>query len=378
MKILLYTNILTPYRKYFYDVMAQYCKDRAIDFSVLVMAQTENNRPWMYEQYSGDYTELLEGRTISHGETYIHINPNLKKKLQEEKPDIVIAAGSYLCPGTWMIAKLKSQLGYTTLFWSESHLAESRGYSGLKIKIRNYIRSKFYRKYDAFLCPGELAMEFVKTYAGKEAKCILLPNLIEEKNFRGLEEGKKRTNEAISFFTPARLSPVKGILEFINILGMCPSKDKVTWFIAGEGELKEAIENAAIKNQVSVKLLGQKNQSEVIDLYRDSDIFVLPSLSDPNPLTSIEALWMGKPLLVTNHVGNYPEVVDQGVNGYVISYGDLQKAISSIESVINCSSEWIKAASSRSKQMAASIFDSKKATAYALEKMLEFGKEIKN
>ena len=136
MKILLYTNILTPYRKYLYDMMAEQCRQKEIDFTVLVMADTENNRPWTYAQYAGDYTELLDGRTLSHGETYIHINPSLKRKLKEEKPDIVIASGSYLCPGTWTIAKLKKELGYKTLFWSESHQGEKRNFSGLKMKIR--------------------------------------------------------------------------------------------------------------------------------------------------------------------------------------------------------------------------------------------------
>jgi glycosyltransferase involved in cell wall biosynthesis len=45
---------------------------------------------------------------------------------------------------------------------------------------------------------------------------------------------------------------------------------------------------------------------------------LLPSLRDPNPLSVIEALWAGLPLLISDRCGNWPEAVEQGVNGWVI------------------------------------------------------------
>lgn len=50
----------------------------------------------------------------------------------------------------------------------------------------------------------------------------------------------------------------------------------------------------------------------MIELYSISDVFVLPSISDANPLTCIEALWTELPLFISENCGNYPEVIEQG------------------------------------------------------------------
>ena len=38
-------------------------------------------------------------------------------------------------------------------------------------------------------------------------------------------------------------------------------------------------------------------------------IFLLASLRDPCPLSVVEALWMSKPLLISNHCGNISEAL---------------------------------------------------------------------
>ena len=113
MNIVIYTNILTPYRKYFYDLFYECCSEIGHEFNVLVMAETEDNRTWKYTDLESSYTTLLDSRTISKGETYIHINSNLMERIRLLQPDIVVVAGSYLCPGAWEIARNKKKYGYS-------------------------------------------------------------------------------------------------------------------------------------------------------------------------------------------------------------------------------------------------------------------------
>ncbi len=56
----------------------------------------------------------------------------------------------------------------------------------------------------------------------------------------------------------------------------------------------------------------------MLELYASCDLLLLPSLKDPNPLSVIEALWAGLPLLISDRCGNWPEAVEQGVNGWVV------------------------------------------------------------
>jgi glycosyltransferase involved in cell wall biosynthesis len=52
------------------------------------------------------------------------------------------------------------------------------------------------------------------------------------------------------------------------------------------------------------------------EMMKDSHVFILPSISDCNPLTVIEGLFSGNIIVVSKGVCSYPEAVDG--NGYVI------------------------------------------------------------
>lgn len=78
MNIAIYTNILTPYRSYFYELMYRECQKRGDNFYVILMAATEPNRNWNYDDYKTEYTILLKYKTFSIRETYIHFNSCIK------------------------------------------------------------------------------------------------------------------------------------------------------------------------------------------------------------------------------------------------------------------------------------------------------------
>lgn len=372
MNLLLYTNILTPYRKYLYDLIYEECRKRGDHFTVLVMSDSERNRVWHYRDYSTSYTRLLNGNTLSIGETYIHFNRGLKKILLDIKPSVVIASGGYLCPGNWTIANLKNRLGYKALFWNESHLGESRSFGSLKMALREKIRSEFFVKFDGFLYPGKLSKDFIAAYANEGVQYIFLPNLVDESIYLEnpvQERVKDATKDYFMLFTPARLSIVKGIAPFMDLLSKCNGKGKVVYKIAGDGDLKDLLKKKAEELDLNVEFLGNKRPEEVAELYKQCDGFVLPSLSDPNPLSCIEALWSGKPLLVSNHVGNYPEVIREGENGYVFSYESEMDAIHKIERFINMSPMWEINAQRISTSIAQEVYSSEKAVCRMIDEI---------
>lgn len=369
MKIVLYTNILTPYRRHFYDLFHDECKKNGDEFYLWIMAETENNRSWHFGDFKTEYATLLPGRTISRGETYIHINKSLKRKVKEVAPDIVICSGSYLCPGVWQLANWKKTFNYKVLFWNESHLGESRDFSSVKFKIRESMRQRFYKKFDGFLYPGKLAKQLVETYAVESAKYIQLPNLIDEKLYALNTNDLDRNNEKVIMFCPARLSPVKGISEFMDLLAATKNKDKAEVYIAGDGELKQVLVEKANSSGLNFHFEGPKSQMEVVEYYKKANIFLLPSLSDPNPLSCIEASWARLPLLVSNHVGNYPEIIKQGENGFMFSYQDKDEAVRIIDTMLGKGSDWMLKASEISRKIAEDMFDSRKTVSRVVEEL---------
>ncbi|MFC3159077.1 glycosyltransferase [Chryseobacterium arachidis] len=67
----------------------------------------------------------------------------------------------------------------------------------------------------------------------------------------------------------------------------------------------------------NVKLLGNLSQEQIGEEYRNADVFLLPSFSDPSPLSSVEAISSGLPVFISNRCGNHFETVSEGKNGYV-------------------------------------------------------------
>lgn len=378
MKILLYTNIITPYRKYFYDLLFKECRIKKDEFVVYVMAKTESNRGWNYEQFSAPYIHLLKGFTISIGERYLHINAGIQHMLVSEAPNVVITAGSYICPGVWIIANSKKTYKYKVLLWNESHKMEKRKLNSFVLSIREFIRRQLFGKFDAFLCPGILSRELIKDYVSKDVRFIDLPNLVDDAFYGkdvhpNLYSYIDKTNcDHKLFFIPARLSPVKGIENFLELLSQCKNANKVDVIIAGDGSLHKSINDMAQRLQLSVILLGTKSKEEIRDLYNLVDCFVMPSLSDANPLTCIEALWAGLPLLVSNHVGNYPEVIEQGKNGYVFSYERKQEAINIIDEMVTNNDDWQRNAKLISKSIAKQKFSSKVVVCSLVDELNEF------
>ena len=66
-------------------------------------------------------------------------------------------------------------------------------------------------------------------------------------------------------------------------------------------------------------------QSDVAGYYRLFDAFVLPSVNEGTPVSAIEALASGTPV-VANRVGGVPDVVRDGVDGFLVEAGDTEGA----------------------------------------------------
>jgi len=65
----------------------------------------------------------------------------------------------------------------------------------------------------------------------------------------------------------------------------------------------------------------RNNSRELVELYRQSDIFVIPTRADFSPWAAVEAAACGLPIIATR-VGGLPEIVEDGVSGYLADVGD--------------------------------------------------------
>ena len=86
--------------------------------------------------------------------------------------------------------------------------------------------------------------------------------------------------------------------------------------VAGPLEISaEAIASAP----PNMQFLGRVTRDRTAEVYRDADVFVLPTLSDGFAITQVEAMGNGLPVITTPNCG---QVVTEGVDGLIVPAGD--------------------------------------------------------
>lgn len=365
MNVLFITNILTPYRMHFYDLMNTELSKSGDKLKVLVMLKEDHNAYWNYNSYKREYTELISCHYVGKYGGEFFINTGLKKQIDRNHPDIIVLCGSYWYPSLIYISTIYKNKA-KILYWSESNKIKVETRKGIVRSIREKIRKRQFNKYDGFLYPGELAKELILDYNPNPEYMICLPNIVDEKQYRYnrkelYQKDRVHLSEKLGlnldkniFFCPARLAPEKGLLEFFQSVATSKIKNNTTFVIAGAGPLKDNILDMAAQYQIDIRLTGILNQAQMIEFYHVADMFFLPSLSDPSPLSCVEALWSRLPLLVSDRVGNRTEVLDEGVNGF--SFNVLSDNTKLLDKVSMLDKEWFVIAGQHSNTMAENNF----------------------
>jgi len=114
--------------------------------------------------------------------------------------------------------------------------------------------------------------------------------------------------------TAARLSPEKNLGLLIRALAECRDQGRIMHLeIVGEGPEREALERLIEQLDLSDQVLLPGSRAGLEDWYPTLDAFVLPSLKEGMPLSVLEALACGCPV-IASAIGSIPELLD-GVPG---------------------------------------------------------------
>ncbi len=128
----------------------------------------------------------------------------------------------------------------------------------------------------------------------------------------------------------ARLDALKDHLTAIRTLArVVESHPEVKLVLVGEGPEQDVITAEVRKRSLQsfVRFLGLRN--DIPRLLQAADIFLLTSISEGIPLTIIEAMLAGLPV-VTTSVGGIPEIVKDGETGLTAPSGKDQELSSAI------------------------------------------------
>ena len=128
------------------------------------------------------------------------------------------------------------------------------------------------------------------------------------------------SDDEIRVVCVSRLIERKGINYLIEAVEKLKDK-QIQLILVGEGNqedtLKKLVDDLKISDKVDFK--GYVDHDQIAEIYRNSDIFVLPSLNEGMSNALLEALAAGLPVIVTD-TGGTSELLDG--NGVLIPMGD--------------------------------------------------------
>ena len=121
--------------------------------------------------------------------------------------------------------------------------------------------------------------------------------------------------------TVVRLAPQKGVADFLAAAAILCPNNSTSFVVAGDGPLRESLESKAHNLGLTNRIHFLGHLADVPFLLRALDIFVLPSLTEGFPLSLLEAMAEGLPVVATR-VGGVPEIVYHGVTGLLVPPGN--------------------------------------------------------
>jgi colanic acid/amylovoran biosynthesis glycosyltransferase len=130
--------------------------------------------------------------------------------------------------------------------------------------------------------------------------------------------------EVKQIFCAARLAPEKGIEFLIQAIAILADKKcEFELSLAGDGSSRVALRALTVRLGLAehVKFLGNLTEQEIERELQTSDLFVLPSLAEGIPVSVMEAMAVGVPVIATNIAGT-SELVEDGKTGFLVRPSD--------------------------------------------------------
>lgn len=162
-----------------------------------------------------------------------------------------------------------------------------------------------------------------------EAKVEVIPNPV-----RSFPVSKSVGQKTVLF--AGKLESRKGYRTLLEAVpAILKSQHTVRFIFAGHGETAEAERIADVLGIASsVEILGWVSQLEMDLLYRNASVFCLPSRNEGVPMSVLEAMSHGVPVVCTP-VGGLPEIIHDGKNGIFAVVDNVTSLANGILTLLN-------------------------------------------
>lgn len=333
--VLFLTNFASPYRVHFFDELGKY-----MDVTVLYSDRVEDirhrNADW-FEKGTGGFeaVQLTRVATVGDENLCLDVIPWLNRKYD------AIVIGGYSSP-TAVLAMAYLRLRRIP-FWMEvdGGLIRQEG------KLKYFVKKRLVCLAKQWLSTGVHTTKYLVHYGAKAAHIQSYPfSSLYERDIlsRPVSREEKQALRRELGIDSGHM--VLAIGQFIHRKGfdvlMHAAKDispDTGIYIVGGEATEEYLKLREELGLTNVHFLGFQKKERLAQFYMAADLFVLPTREDIWGLVINEALAYGLPTITTKRCVAGLELIEDGVNGYVVPVEDACALAEKIEAVLSADLE---------------------------------------
>jgi glycosyltransferase involved in cell wall biosynthesis len=263
------------------------------------------------------------------------VNPGVWKLIRDGRFDAVAVYTGYVYATFWIAVAAAKARGTPVFFGTDSHELAPRNASGWKTAVKRRLWPRLFRLADVVIVPSSGSVQFMRSLGIPEERIALTPYVVDNERWKQAAAQADRMAVRVRWGIPAdapvvvfsaKLQPWKRPLDALRAFVRAGVEGSYLLFV-GEGPLRGEIEREIeeLGGNGRVKLLGFVNQSALPEVYRASDVLVLPSQYEPFGVVVNEAMLCGCVPVVADRVGARFDLIEEGQTGFVYPAGDIGK-----------------------------------------------------
>lgn len=242
----------------------------------------------------------------------------LRRILERERPDLVHHHYlGFMMKRTCAVAEEMRLPQVSTYHFSAAVLTQPRPMRPFRRLVERQI-IRYNNRFNLVIAPSKnLASQIAAEGIRSPIRYITNPVVLEDSS----EVIPAERDRSFTILYAGRLGWEKNLPYLLNALAkLRQTHPDVKLWIAGRGPELMSLEQLATQLGIAgqVKFLGFLDHPTLARYYAACDVFVLPSLVEAQPLVVMEAMWFGNPVIVTNAIVAASEMVESGVNGFIV------------------------------------------------------------
>ena len=203
----------------------------------------------------------------------------------------------------------------------QNHAANLDSFYSNAVGIKKIYLSYIFNLYDLRLCLGSYWKNTLNKVMDK--KWDVLYNPVPELHLNNT------THDTCNFTFMGELSERKGIKDLIHAFAKSEN-DNARLLVAGNGDIHSLVTLCSeLGISEKVEFLGWINKEQKLDLLARTDVVVLPSYAEGLPMSILEAMSVGLPV-ITTPVGAVEDAITHNEHGLLLNPGNIAQISSAL------------------------------------------------